>query len=336
MHPTLRRRPPRSRPRVRIRPLVATLAVGAVLAVASPGTPGAGAQPATDLVILDLYPHLDHVHVGSFVRVTDRAGYDNQPVFLDHDRILFVSDRDGEATEVYRYTISTESLERLTRTPEEAEYSPRLVPGLGGADAEGASLVVVRVEADGTSQHLVRYPLEGGSRGERLLAPLDDIGYHAWGEGGWGVVFGVGADGAPSTLARVRVGEDGGADEVIAVREGVGRSLQPIPRSPEVSYVDLKDREEPVLYRLDPATGEETRVVTLPPGVEEHAWLSPVTAFFVHEGVLYRLTRDPTTPWIPMLTFREELGDALGGEVSRIAVSPQGLRVAVVVSRGGS
>ncbi len=319
------------RPQADLSPVhgAAILLAGTILALAFPSPSPLGAQPSTDVVVLDLYPHLDHAHVGSFVRVTDRDGYDNQPVFLDHDRILFVSDREGGSTEVYRFTLSSGAVERLTRTPEESEYSPRVVDV-----GEGSALVAVRVEADGTSQHLVRYPEAGGGPGVRLLAPLDDIGYHAWGSEGWLVVFRVGAEGAPPTLARVRVGEGGEAAEVIPVRSGVGRSLQPIPRTTEVSYVDLSDRERPVLHRLDPATGEEREVVTLLPGVEEHAWLSPVTAFFVHEGILYRLTRDPEQPFVALLSFEEELGDALGGPVSRIAVSPDGLRIAVVVERG--
>jgi CubicO group peptidase (beta-lactamase class C family) len=291
--------------------------------------------------VLDLYPHLDHVHVGSMIRVTDRDGYDNQPSFVDHDRLLFVSDREDGRTEVFLYTISTGALERVTDTPAEAEYSPRVAPGRPAISA-------VRVEADGTSQHLVRYPAaflrrdrggepgrdaEAGAEGlpleaaavERLGAPLDDIGYYAWAGAGRVAVYRVGD---PSSLHLVDL-DGGGASRL--VRERVGASVQSVPGTAEVSFVDVGDPERPVLLRLDGATGEVEEVAELPPGAVEHAWLSDITAYMGHEGTLYRSTSDPETPWYPILALSEAVG-----AFSRIAVTSGGRRIAVVVERDGA
>ncbi|TVP43115.1 MAG: hypothetical protein EA350_14335 [Gemmatimonadales bacterium] len=310
-----------------------------MLAVASPGA----AQPSTDVIVLDLYPHLDHVHVGSMIRVTDRDGYDNQPSFVDHDRLLFVSDREGGRTEVFMYTISTGALERVTETPEEAEYSPRVVPG-------GGAISTVRVEADGESQHLVRYPAaflgrdrrgdagagraaaaaadgpEGAAAAEveRLAAPLADIGYYAWAGPGHVALYRVGD---PSSLHLVEVEVEGGGESRL-VRERVGPSVQSIPGTTEVSFVDVGDPDRPVLYRLEGITGEVEEVAELPSGAVEHAWLSDFTAYMGHEGTLYRSTSSPDTPWHPIL----ELGEAVGS-FSRIAVTSGGRRIAVVVER---
>ncbi|CAN5637502.1 hypothetical protein BH23GEM11_BH23GEM11_02170 [soil metagenome] len=318
---------------------VVIAAVGWLLAVASPGA----AQPSTDIIVLDLYPHLDHVHVGSMIRVTDREGYDNQPTFVDHDRLLFVSDREGGRTEVFMYTISSGTLERVTATPEEAEYSPRVVPG-------GPAISAVRVEADGESQHLVRYPAAflrrdtGDARdardargdaaaragllpvvdGERLAAPLDDIGYYAWAGRRHMAVFRVGD---PSSLHLVDL--DGGESRL--VRERVGPSLQSIPGTDEVSFVDVGDPERPLLFRLSGETGEVHEVAELPPGAVEHAWISDLTAFIGHQGVLHRSTGAAGNPWHPILELSEVVGP-----FSRIAATSGGRRIAVVVDRAAA
>lgn len=315
-----------------LRLLLLTLVAGA--AAMSLATPGF-AQPSTDIVVLDLNPHLDHVHVGSMVRVTDRDGYDNQPHFLDHDRLLFVSDREGGRTDIWLHVLSEGRLQRITATPAEAEYSPRLIPGDRRAPGPRLELAAVRVEADGRSQFLVRYSgdLEGEavstltpmSRGDRLLAPLDDIGYHAWAGPRQVAVFRVGS---PSSLHLARIDADGMVEELRLIQEQVGRSLQSVPGTSEVSYVDLSDPDHPILRRLDAETGETSTVAALPQGVEEHAWLSDRTVFMGHEGILYRSTGDERNPWHPIL----DLGDVVGS-VSRIAVVSGGRRIAVVVER---
>jgi len=319
----------------RLRLLRLSLVAG--VAAASMATPGF-AQPSTDIVVLDLNPHLDHVHVGSMVRVTDRDGYDNQPHFLDHDRLLFVSDREGGRTDIWLHVLSEGSLQRITATPAEAEHSPRLIPGVPGSSGRGAGaprsdrslhLAAVRVEADEVSQFLVRYTGDPGdpplTRGERLLAPLDNIGYHAWAGPRQVAVFRVGS---PSSLHLARVDADGALEELRLIQEQVGRSLQSVPGTSEVSYVDLSDRDHPVLRRLDAETGETSAVAPLPVGVEEHAWLSDRTVFMGHEGILYRSTGDERNPWHPIL----DLGDVVGS-FSRIAVVSGGRRIAVVVDR---
>jgi CubicO group peptidase (beta-lactamase class C family) len=245
----------------------------------------AAAQPSTDVVVLDLYPHLDHVHVGSMIRVTDRDGHDSQPYFVDHDRLLFVSDREGDPTDVFLHTLSTGSLERVSGTPAESEFLP------------------VRRE-------------------KHLGAPLVDLDHSAWAGPEHLVFF---REGDPASLHLL----EPATGEYRKIREGVGPSVQPIPGTREVSFVDRTDPDRPVLVRLDGPTGEVTEVAELPPGVVDHAWLSDVTVFMGHRGVLYRSVADPENPWHPIL----DLGEALGS-FSRIAVTSGGRRIAVVVERG--
>jgi len=295
-------------PRSRLRPSVLGLALGWLLA----GPVSVVAQASTDIVTLDLRPHHDHVHAGSLVHVTDRDGYDNQPHFVDQDRIVFSSIRDGEQSDIFRYTLSEDRLERLTETPE-SEYSPKLTP-------EGDALTVVRVEMDGVSQHLYRYSLEGDGP-ERLLPDVDDIGYYAWA--------------GPQRVALFRVGEPSSlhlanleTGELRHIQDRIGPVLQSIPGTEGVSFVDQSDPERWVLKRLDGATGEVASVAELPPGALEHVWLSDATVLMGHEGVLHRSTGDPDRPWHPLKDLSEILG-----EFNRLAVAPAGFRLAVVTQR---
>ncbi len=268
--------------------------------------------PSTDLILLDVYPHRDHVHVGSLLEVTDREGYDNQPHFRDEDRILFSSIREGDQSDIYQFTISEESVERLTDTPE-SEFSPRLVP-------TGDGFSVVRVEADGVSQRLYVYPFEEGDP-IPLLEGVDDVGYHAWAGAGRVALFRVGE---PSSLhlADLETGE------ARHIQDHVGTSLQSIPGEEAVSFVDTSGDAQWQLKRLDGRTGEVTNLAEAPPDGQEHVWLSNVTVVMAHEGVLYRTApgRDPY--WTPFLN----LGPYLGS-FTRFAMSPSGLRLTVVVTR---
>ena len=113
------------------------------------------APPATDIFIADLSTTPGgKLKLGQPVKITNWAGYNNQPSFLpDGQSILYTSIRDKQA-DIYRYDLRAASTTQVTNTPE-SEYSPTLMP-------DGKSISVVRVEADGT-QRLWKFPLAGGS-----------------------------------------------------------------------------------------------------------------------------------------------------------------------------
>src|SRR5262245_22840029 len=105
------------------------------------------------------------------VNITNSPGYDNQPSFTPDGRsILFTSIRGGSQTDIYRYSISSREVSRVTDTPE-SEYSPTVTP-------DRAHISVIRVEADGT-QRLWQFTLDG-KEPQLVLPDVKPVGYHAW------------------------------------------------------------------------------------------------------------------------------------------------------------
>jgi dipeptidyl aminopeptidase/acylaminoacyl peptidase len=251
--------------------------------------------------------------------MTASPGYDNQPAFTpDGDAVLFTSIRGGgKQTDIYRYDLGSRQTTRVTNTPE-SEYSPTVTP-------DRRHISVIRVEADQT-QRLWQFGLDGKNP-ELLLADIKPVGYHAWLDAQTIALFVLGQ---PATL---QIADRASGKAEIVARD-VGRSLQHIPSSDAVSFVQReapgKAGDPPILWirafdlRVRQIT-ELTRAVT---GSTEAdlAWMPDGTLLMAYQDTLYswKLGR---RDWFNVA----DLG-ALGlHHVTRLAVSPHGDRLALVV-----
>jgi hypothetical protein len=284
-------------------------------------------HPGGDIIILDLRPHGDHVHVGSMVRIPELEGRGRHPAFLDHHRVLF-STHPGLATDgtgkVGVFDVVEGQMIWSIASPS-LEDGPRPVPG------EEAVTVIEPLFQGGVSPGgegsagggiLVRHELgDGGAPAppSRLLPELEDIRGHAWAGPGQ-VALLRGGEQLELHLANLETGE------TRRIGERVGGRLESIPGTEDVAFVDLSRPDGPHLVRMEGRTGALTPVAELPPEGGVVAWLPGPTALLVHEGVLYRSTGEPDRPWHPILAV---------GPVTGLAASPVGLRIALVVPAGG-
>lgn len=108
----------------------------------------------------------------SYLSSFNPKGYNNQPSFLNNDKIYFTTDYYSESTEIAMMDLQKKTLQRITYT-HESEYSPTPIPGKD-------LISCVRVEMDGSSQVLMLYEQEEISIGRRLLNQTSNIGYHQW------------------------------------------------------------------------------------------------------------------------------------------------------------
>ena len=227
-------------------------------AVAQQPGPTRPAPPPPDIYLAPITLERGVPKVGPSLNITDRPGYDNQPGFSDDQRSLFfTSVREDRQADIYRYDPETKRTSRVTSTSPESEYSATPIDG-------GRAIAVVRVERD-SAQRLWRFPLDGGPP-TVILERVRPVGYQAWADDHTLALFVLGT---PNTLqlADTRTG----MSDTIATN--IGRSLHRIPRTNRVSFVRKASPTEWWIESLDPQTRQTARLVRLPDGVEDYAWL---------------------------------------------------------------
>jgi hypothetical protein len=254
------------------------------------------------------------------LNISNSPGYDNEPSFTpDGKSVLFVSNRDGKQTDIYRYDIATKALTQLTHTPE-SEYSPLVTP-------DGKTFSVIRVEADGTTQRLWRFDLNG-SNPRLILENVKGVGYQAWLDATHVAVFIVGNNGQPNTLQLADTTT--GTTEMIDSNPGHGLALRPGPRSssapPTLTYVCKTDPAHWVVKEFDLKTRATTVLMDALAGSEDLAW-DPVyrntrllmakgpIVYASFSGAAWRLVGDFTPAGIDHITRLAVNPDTrLGGE----------------------
>ena len=266
--------------------------------------------PASDIFIIDLKGERK-LKLGQPIKVTNDAGYNNQPSFMPDGRsILYTSIKDKQA-DIYRYDINSGTTTQITRTPE-SEFSPTLMP-------DGKSISVVRVEADGT-QRLWKFPLAGGEP-SLILENIKPVGYHLWIDDHTLALFILGK---PNTLQLVDVRT--GEAEVIV--DNPGRILRRVPREEKFSFVQKVSDQEWLIKSFDLRLRAVTTIIKTFPGVEDYAWTPGGLLLMARDSKLFSR---PKSDWAWV-----EIGDFSNAglrNITRIAVSPKGDRIAVVARR---
>lgn len=321
----------------------------ALLLLAGAGAPGLSAQapPGTDLFVVEIEERPDgQVRTGEVRRLTDRAGYDNQPFFLPGgSAVLYTSIDEAGQADIWLHDLADGSRRNLTDTAPESEYSATPVPGR-------PIFSVIRVEADST-QRLWAFPLPGTDAGGRavpdlLLPTVEPVGYHAWLDDHRAALFVLGQ---PATLqvADLETGQtrllawDVGrsmhrlsaeAARLVGIHRGgegrPGRDTAPVRPVSFFQWREAPDGSRTGTIKvLDPWTGEIEGVVRALEGNEYYAW-TPAGTLLMGDGPVLRAHRPGRDDgWRKVA----DLSTSGVGEISRLAVSPDGSRLVVVSSR---
>ena len=284
---------------------------GIVCATIGCAPSGPGAPAPTDVWVADLIEAGSMVGVGTPTNLTRRLDYDNQPAFVPDGTALLYTSRRGAQTDIFRIELESGAAAPVAVTLE-SEYSATPVP-----DGDGFS--VVRVERDGR-QRLWSFPYGGGLPGLLLERP-EPVGYHAWVDASTIALYVLGN---PATLHLA--GLDGSTR---LVREGIGRSLQPVPGARALAYVDKPAEGRWWIRRLDLDTGEDEALVATLIGSEDFAWTPEGRLLMAQGAVLFELQPGgESTEWRELA----DMGPHGAGAITRLAVSPGGDRVAFVAA----
>jgi hypothetical protein len=272
----------------------------------------AAAQPATDIFVADVSLHGGMLHIGEPVNVTERDGYDNQPWFLPDGRsFLYVSGRDGQ-TDVFRYDLTARTATQLTHTPQN-EYSPSL-PG------DGSRMLVVRWANDMSTGALWWYTTDG-----EPLAPapgsVPRVGYYALADEHTLALF-INDSIQSFMLADTRTG-----DTTRVGSDMGGSGPRAVPGRRAVSYLRRHDDGSRWLTRLDLDTRTSTPLVQMLAGVANYTWTRNGSVLAAHGSTIHEWR--PGSEWRVIADF----ADAGIGGVTRIALSPDGDRMAFVAER---
>lgn len=316
--------------------LVATLV--APQAPQAPQAPNPAAPAPFDIYLVPLSNGLASMKGAKLQPISIAPGYDNQPNFsADGARVLFAANRDGKQTDVYVFDRASGRVTQLTQTAEN-ENSPTYVPS--GAGPAG-SFTVVQSEFDKNGarpaspiQRLWRFNADGKSP-SLILPDVNPVGYHAWVDTDQLVLFVLGAQGKPATL-QIASAKTGKTEVVL---ENVGRSLHRIPASakatagrPGTSLASFVHREGDTytVKQIDPATKKIASLVKAVEGSSDRdmAWMPDGKTMLMSSGTkIFSWTRGAAA-WT-------EVFDAAAhqlGVVTRLAVSPKGDAIAIVVA----
>lgn len=271
----------------------------------------AAAQRPPDVFVASLELSGARVQVGAPRNLTQREGYDNQPSFSRDGRWLYyTSTRDDAQADIYRVDLASGATSRQTMTAPESEYSAAEVP-------DGGAIALIRVERDST-QRLWRVPLDGG--GEAPLFPsLRPVGYHAWADARYVAMFVLGDPNA-LVLGDLRTAK------LDTLMFNIGRSMHRIPGTRQLSFVSKSYADAWYIMSLDVESRDVRPLARLPRGVEDYAWL-PDGRLIAGSGSAL-MVADPRgdAAWVTVADFA-----AAGlGEITRLAVSPSGDRLAIV------
>lgn len=299
--------------------------------------PVAAQVPDTDIWIADVIGEGTSLHLGTPVNVTHRPGYDNQPCFL-WGPVMAINDRQPErygflftsadslgSTDIYRWDPKSNSIVRVTHTPE-SEYSPT---PFAGSWTGPTGFYTVRVEADST-QRLWQFNIDGSN--PRLVASdVDSVGYFAWIDDRHVAMFVLGNEKKkePHTL---RIADIKTQSETIVARD-IGRSMQRIPNTNDISFTmhEADDTYRFFILKRGRSSGEP--LIDAVGSGQDAAWLGDGTMLMSAGTTIYASRPIRTGSGASVDAVWRAVRDFAGlgiTSITRIAVAPDQSRIALV------
>lgn len=250
-------------------------------------------QPNTEIFLFDLSVKNSLYSFTNGKNISNNEGYDNQPFFVNDNRILFASTRNGQTDIVsYRANYDTKTWINFT---EGGEYTPLKIPNQNAVSA-------VRLDPDG-KQRLYSYNLRNGESKE-LIADLV-VAYYTWYN--------------DHTIVSAVIEEENLNLYVSNLKEGwnskyatnVGRSFHKIPNSNLVSFIS-KENDTWTIKSLNPETGDTKIIANTLNGSEDMCWMINGDIIMGKDSKLFKLTINKDNDW-------KEIADLKDNGITKIS-----------------
>ncbi len=266
--------------------------------------------PEAEIFLFAYDPEAASDALSGGTNTTRRAGYDNQPFFTGEGETFLYSRGDGIQTDIWEYDIATRRHSRITFT-EKSEYSPTPSP-----DGRTISMVY---ERNNSIWHLDRDAVDDPAWSLESAGVEEPVGYFAlnhetgdilfWSRYGYNVTL---------THAKKPVHH-------FITGHAVPATPHVIPGSRHFSFVHRQDNEEVWIKAFDPETRAVWPLVPIVGSNANHAWTPDGSILQIEGAVLYRW-RKGDADWQKI----SDLSEHGMASASRVAVSPDGTRIAIV------
>ena len=252
---------------------------------------------------------------GGGTAITNTQRYTNQPSFtLTGDALLFTSNMSGDFNDIYSYDIAEQTLNSITNTPMESEFSPTQT-----------KLGINYVIEQAVPHQSVWRKKENQPR-TRAINSLIPVGYFARHETLGTLLWARYA----GSLYFEPLGET--ANEGHFVVANVGRSLHRIPKENSFSYLHKQADGETIIKRFNPINLSHTNLVSITGASQDYAWSNNNWLFNFKNNHLrtwqyQQKQNNLTADWQTIANIAPPQGYH---SASRLAISPTNQFIAIV------
>ena len=272
-------------------------------------------QSNTEIFLLDIKFKLDKIEIYNVKKISNNKGYNNQPIFVSNDKILFTSERNLQ-NDIVQYDSSENSLKYLTNTLT-SEYSP--------IRYKKNKVTAVSLDKKG-EQYLRIYNVKDNT----FKIPFTDkiVGYYNYSKKIKNQIISSVLENNELVLYTSNLK----TKEHTYIDNNTGRSIHNIPKNKfgeeKISYISKKDSIWNINY-ADLSSYKTKTITTTLNNNEDICWFKDGSILTSNKNNLYIFNSKLSKDW-KLLCSLEEYGIT---NISRIAINPNNDKLALVNSK---
>ena len=273
------------------------------------------AQSNTEIFLLDIKFKKDKIEVFNVKKISTNKGYNNQPIFVSNNKILFTTERNFQ-NDIIQYNSSDNSLKYLTNTLT-SEYSP--------IKYKKNKITAVSLDKKG-EQYLRIYNIKDNT----FNIPFTDkiVGYYNYSKKIKNLIISSILENNELVLYTSNLK----TNEHTYVDNNTGRSIHNIPKNKfgeeKISYISKKDSIWNINY-VDLSSYKTKTITTTLNNNEDICWFKDGSILTSNKNNLYIFNTKFSKDWI-LLCSLEEYGIT---NISRIAINPDNDKLVLVNSK---